>query len=366
MLRQHMSPPLTPALSPSEERWGEGAWTAPCRAPWQRDVRDFALGPSLGQCCGGYTRLLFEVFTGRERPTLEALARVADPRCHAGAAAAGQRASARSRIEPQGAGRAAARRHARRARHAVGRQAARGRADPRRQGRQRLVRRAAGAAHWCLSSSTARATSAARWCACCRTCRSRSPGPTPRPARFPDPLPAACARAGDARPAGACVRRPGRRLPHRHDLLARPRSGDLPCRAAARRFRPSRPDRLGDQAGALPQAAGRARHRPGDARAPDLPDRPARARRQGARHDRRLGRRPAGAARNRRPRGDGRRPARGARTVADDRAAARAARHHQALSRRGRQRRRDASPSAPRRSTRCWARTAPASRRWSR
>jgi xanthine dehydrogenase accessory factor len=42
-------------------------------------VRDFALGPSLGQCCGGYTRLLFEVFTGRERPTLEALARGTDP-----------------------------------------------------------------------------------------------------------------------------------------------------------------------------------------------------------------------------------------------------------------------------------------------
>src|SRR5712691_6344321 len=40
-------------------------------APWKRDVRDFALGPSLGQCCGGHTRLLFEVFTGRELPALE-------------------------------------------------------------------------------------------------------------------------------------------------------------------------------------------------------------------------------------------------------------------------------------------------------
>jgi xanthine dehydrogenase accessory factor len=46
---------------------------------WQRDVRDFALGPSLGQCCGGYTRLLFEVFTARELETLEAVARVTDP-----------------------------------------------------------------------------------------------------------------------------------------------------------------------------------------------------------------------------------------------------------------------------------------------
>ena len=42
-------------------------------------MRDFALGPSLGQCCGGYTRLLFEVFTARERPALEALATVTDP-----------------------------------------------------------------------------------------------------------------------------------------------------------------------------------------------------------------------------------------------------------------------------------------------
>jgi xanthine dehydrogenase accessory factor len=41
---------------------------------WQRQCRDFALGPSLGQCCGGQTRLLFEVFTARERPALQALA----------------------------------------------------------------------------------------------------------------------------------------------------------------------------------------------------------------------------------------------------------------------------------------------------
>jgi xanthine dehydrogenase accessory factor len=46
--------------------------------PWRRDVRDFALGPSLGQCCGGHTRLLFEVLTARERASLEALARDAD------------------------------------------------------------------------------------------------------------------------------------------------------------------------------------------------------------------------------------------------------------------------------------------------
>ena len=67
--------------------------------------------------------------------------------CRADAASAGKRGPARNRIEPQGPGRAAARRHANLARHAVGRQAARGGADPRRQGRKRLVRRAAGAAH---------------------------------------------------------------------------------------------------------------------------------------------------------------------------------------------------------------------------
>jgi xanthine dehydrogenase accessory factor len=41
--------------------------------PWHREVRDLALGPSLGQCCGGFTRLLFEVFTAREQPRLTEL-----------------------------------------------------------------------------------------------------------------------------------------------------------------------------------------------------------------------------------------------------------------------------------------------------
>lgn len=41
---------------------------------WQREARDFALGPSLGQCCGGHTRLLFELFTLRELPVLDLLA----------------------------------------------------------------------------------------------------------------------------------------------------------------------------------------------------------------------------------------------------------------------------------------------------
>jgi len=46
---------------------------------WQRQCRDFALGPSLGQCCGGHTRLLFEVLTARERLALQAMAASCEP-----------------------------------------------------------------------------------------------------------------------------------------------------------------------------------------------------------------------------------------------------------------------------------------------
>ena len=38
--------------------------------PWYRECRDFALGPSLGQCCGGAVRLLFERFAQAERVAL--------------------------------------------------------------------------------------------------------------------------------------------------------------------------------------------------------------------------------------------------------------------------------------------------------
>lgn len=47
---------------------------------WRREWRDFALGPSLGQCCGGAVRLMFERFADGERPVLEGLARAGDPR----------------------------------------------------------------------------------------------------------------------------------------------------------------------------------------------------------------------------------------------------------------------------------------------
>lgn len=33
---------------------------------WMREVKDYPLGPSLGQCCGGFVKLLFEVFTADE------------------------------------------------------------------------------------------------------------------------------------------------------------------------------------------------------------------------------------------------------------------------------------------------------------
>ncbi len=35
-------------------------------ATWQRSIKDYALGPSLGQCCGGAVRLLFEPFDEAE------------------------------------------------------------------------------------------------------------------------------------------------------------------------------------------------------------------------------------------------------------------------------------------------------------
>jgi xanthine dehydrogenase accessory factor len=39
-------------------------------AAWWRDSRDYPLGPSLGQCCGGYVKVLFELFTRAETAEL--------------------------------------------------------------------------------------------------------------------------------------------------------------------------------------------------------------------------------------------------------------------------------------------------------
>ncbi len=65
--------PLAHSVAESLDRCGEGS--DPIATPqWRRDVCDFPLGPSLGQCCGGYVRLLFEIFTPRERDDLIGLA----------------------------------------------------------------------------------------------------------------------------------------------------------------------------------------------------------------------------------------------------------------------------------------------------
>lgn len=41
------------------------------QAPWTRMVRDYPLGPSLGQCCGGFIKLLFEVISDDEISVLQ-------------------------------------------------------------------------------------------------------------------------------------------------------------------------------------------------------------------------------------------------------------------------------------------------------
>ena len=180
-------------------------------AGWQRDVRNFALGPSLGQCCGGYARLLFELFTARERRTLEALAR--DPDADAALVlrplASGHRA--RSRVEPQGSGASWPLAVTRAVRDMLsGATAARGRADPRRQGRsawfvEPLARRTVplylyGAGH--VGRALVRVL---------RPCRSPSLGSTPRAVALSrSAFPPHVRAQVDARPAGARVgaRRP--------------------------------------------------------------------------------------------------------------------------------------------------------------
>jgi len=42
-------------------------------APWRRRLEDWPLGPSLGQCCGGRVKLLFEAFGEAEAAALAAL-----------------------------------------------------------------------------------------------------------------------------------------------------------------------------------------------------------------------------------------------------------------------------------------------------
>jgi xanthine dehydrogenase accessory factor len=67
------------AIAHARGFFGRLAAPNPISPYWQRDVLNLALGPSLGQCCGGHARLLFEAFTARERHALEALARTVAP-----------------------------------------------------------------------------------------------------------------------------------------------------------------------------------------------------------------------------------------------------------------------------------------------
>ena len=54
--------------------------TADTVEPWFRLVRDFPLGPALGQCCGGHVKLLFETVTATEAETILAGAAAGDGR----------------------------------------------------------------------------------------------------------------------------------------------------------------------------------------------------------------------------------------------------------------------------------------------
>ena len=315
-----------------------------------------------------YAQLLFELFTARERPHLEALARIPDADAALVLRPLESGASARNRIKPQGSGRAAARRHANLARHAVGREAARGGSDPRRQGRRCLVHRAAGAAHDAARSSTAPGhVGRALVRGAADLPLRHHAGSIPRPSRFPDPLPTHVQHAGrrpilpalaSAAPAGAwhivMTYAHALDLAICHAVLRRGDFGHLGLiGSATKRARfmkrltelgipPAALARLTCPIG-LPGLGGKEPGMIAVAVAAQLMQL-ATAERAG------VGRRPA--------RVGGRWPMTGR--------AARAARHHQALPGRGRQRRRDVLHRRQARSTRCWARTAPASRRWSR
>lgn len=49
----------------------------PENTAWRRDLRSWPLGPSLGQCCGGAVRVLFELYGEAERLAAKALAETA-------------------------------------------------------------------------------------------------------------------------------------------------------------------------------------------------------------------------------------------------------------------------------------------------
>ena len=75
---ERMSLGAAPHPSPLPASGERGSGRRLDTASWPRDTRDFPLGPSLGQCCGGYARLLFEVFGASERAHLGGLSRDCD------------------------------------------------------------------------------------------------------------------------------------------------------------------------------------------------------------------------------------------------------------------------------------------------
>ena len=260
-------------------------------------MRNFALGPSLGQCCGGYTQLLFELFTARERPLLEALARDrrrAMPRscCVRWKAVPRSKPCQAARTRPSG--RSPSREPCATCCRAPGR------------ARRALIRGGKGANAWFVEPLARRTVPliiygaghvgralvrvlqdlpfAITWVDTAAVALSRSASPPHVRVQATADLPTLASAA----PAGAW-----------HIVMTYSHALDLAiCHAVLRR---------GDfgHLGLIGSATKRARFMkrltelgiaPARARAPELPDRPARSRRQGARHDRRRRRRPAGAA----------------------------------------------------------------------
>ena len=127
------------------------------------------------------------------------------------------------------------------------------------------------------SICSAPATSDGRSRSRSRRCRSRCAGSIRGATRFPAHAPANVAlihRAGAGRGARQRARR---RAGRRHDPFARARSRDRRRGAQRRALRLCRPDRLGDQAGAVPEPDAGGRPAGGRARPPRLPDRGRRA-----------------------------------------------------------------------------------------
>ena len=226
------------------------------RGPARR--RSLALGPELGQCCGGRVEWRVETFDERDLDDLSALA----------IAEGGASATLSARLGPDG-----------RVQRTLGSSA-----SERRLARlaaselDRTARRAARAVYLFGAGHVGRALAlalaplpfAVRWI-------------DPRRDAFPAHAPANVTlihAPGARRRARQRARRRARR---RDDAFARARSRDRRRGAAGRALRLCRPDRLGDETGAVPEPDARGGPHGGAARAARLPDRGAGSRIQGSR-----------------------------------------------------------------------------------